>query len=148
MKNVTNILATAALALATLGNQVYAKTTKILTDSDWKEIEESIETENMLLLEDVATANFTQTNALQIEFAPGNYTNTLHLALNAPIANDQVVGVAVIDANGEIVYNTTGNFTEVKSLIFDLYKNWDMNYVVRIYTDEAVYESKVQVVYR
>lgn len=149
MKNVQGILTATALALATFGTQLNASNTemRVLTDNDWNQIEENVELENKLSLESIGTTKSISSSTLLVEFAPGNFTNTLHLQLSAPFATHQEVGIAVINANGQVVYSATGIFEKVKNLDFDLAEKKDMIYVVKIYSENAVYESKVQVAY-
>jgi len=150
MKNVNGILTAATFVFATFGTQLNAGNTKlnVLSENEWQQIEETVELEDALAFEDVTLNNTSEASTLQVEFQPGNFTNTLYLLLNAPFNENQEVGIAVVDADGEVVHSAAGSFSEIKKLSFDLYSKWDMTYVVRIYSDDTVYETSVQVVYR
>lgn len=147
MKNAMKSAAAIVLALALPTATAFAKgnNSHILSDSAWQDIEETAEIENKLLLEEIALEKTETANTLQLDFLPGSYTN---LILSAPLEPNQEVGVVVFDANGQLVHSAAGTFAEMQNLRFLDYFDWDMNYVVKVYSETEVFEAKVQVVYR
>jgi len=147
MKNSIKSVAAIVLALSLTTTQLFAKenTISVLSDSAWNEIEETVEVENMLFEADLHTLKLTGLNTLSMDFNPGDRTN---LVLNAPVKGAEEVGIVVYDNAGVVVYNATGTYNDVKTLHFEDYYKWDMDYVVKIYSETEVFEAKVQVVYR
>ena len=83
--------------------------------------------------------------ALEMDFKSGTQTNLL---LNAPFADNEEVGIVVLDQNGNVVHSSAGTYKNMKDLRFADYYSQDMTYVVRVYSSSAVFETKLQVVYR
>jgi len=147
MKNLTNTAAALAISLATFGTQVQASNTNfnVLSDSAWQEIEASAELDHLTDIEEIPVVELNQNNSLGIDFKPGNFSNLL---LDAPFNQKEQVGIVVFDAQGEMVHSAAGVYADLRDLHFVDYYNFDMTYVVKVYSDTQVYEAKVQVVYR
>ncbi len=147
MKNILKSVTAIVLALALPTATAFAKgnNSHILSDSAWQEIEEAVEVENKLLLEEIVLEKTSAANTMHLDFLPGSYTN---LILSAPLEPNQEVGVVVFDAQGELVHSAAGTFAEMQNLRFLDYFDWDMNYIIKVYSETEVFEAKVQVVYR
>ena len=117
----------------------------ILTESDWNTIAEEVEIENMLELDAIPALRTVSIKELEMDFDAGKQ---VHVSLNAPFAADEFVGLVVLDQDGEIVQSASGTFKDMKDFYLAAYYDWDMTYVVRMYSENAVYETKLQVVYR
>jgi len=147
MKNSMNRVAAIVLALTLPTTQLFASgnTFSVLSDSAWQDIEQSTELENFEEIEALPALNLNKQNTLGIDFKPGNFTNLL---LNAPFNQKEQVGIAVFDEQGEMVHSAAGVYGDLRDLHFIDYYNFDMTYVVKVYSETEVYEAKVQVVYR
>jgi len=147
MKNSIKSVAAIVLALALPTAQIFANgnSTIELSDSAWQEIEENAELENLVEIESLPSINLEKANTLSIDFKPGSFTN---LVLAAPYNDNDQVAIAVFDAQGEMVHSAAGIYRDLKNLHFIDYYNFDMTYVVKVYSESEVYEAKVQVVYR
>jgi len=110
-----------------------------LTDADWKSIEKQLEVESQL--EFAEEAEITKTS-LSLNLKSGKTTK---MVINAPFANDELVGVVVIDESGKVISSATGTFKSLKNVEISEHKN--ATYVVRAYSSTQVYETKVQVLY-
>lgn len=147
MKNSIKSVAAIVLALALPTAQIFANgnSTIELSDSAWQEIEASAELDHLTDIEEIPVVELDQNNSLGIDFKPGNFSNLL---LDAPFNQKEQVGIVVFDAQGEMVHSAAGVYADLRDLHFVDYYNFDMTYVVKVYSDTQVYEAKVQVVYR
>lgn len=146
----SNILRSLALtlAVATISTtSAFASekgTETILTESEWQAIEETSRYDRMLQpIESVEMIN-NMRNTLDMDLKAGRKTT---FSLNAPFATSEQVGLVVIAADGDVVYSATGSYSELQSFSISPNFRWDETYVVRLYSAQAVFETKVQVVY-
>ena len=140
-----------ALALAgftaTAGNGTPSTTgtsVRVLSDTEWNQIAEDAEFDASVSFEAIPALRTVTTKSLEMDFKSGKQTS---LVLNAPFANSEEVGVVVLDNVGDVVFSTSGSYEDLKDLQFADYYVKDMTYVVRIYSSNSVYETKVQVVH-
>lgn len=147
MKVSTKSLAAAILTIALSGTQLFAKDNSVntLSDSEWNAIEESVEMEGMLEIEALPAFKSITVQALEMELSSGFQTN---LTLNAPFSANEEVGLVILDNEGELVHFASGSFGDLKELKLADYYDWDMTYVIKVYSENAVFETKLQVVYR
>ena len=151
MKPSIKNVAALALGLVFTGTQLFANTTsgglKVLSDEDWTAIQTQAEAESMedmLSIEEIPALRITKM-ALSVDLQPGTFTT---MNLDAPFLDNEEVGLVVMDAEGEVIYRDEGLFKDKKSLRFRDYIDYDMTYVIKVYSDLKVYETKVQVAYR
>lgn len=148
MKTTIKNFATAVLAIALSGTQMFAHTTSadvnVLSENDWKAIEEHAQLDAMLEIDEIETLKTVAIQSLNMEFFPGFFTT---VELEAPFTENENVGVVVVDESGDIVYEKTGTYDNMKSLHFHEYWNYDQTFVVRMYSTSKVYETKLQVAY-
>ena len=148
MKLSIKSIATLAIGLVFSGTQLFASTTsgefKVLSDQDWAQIQEQAELEAMLDIDEMPSYKV-MNMALDVDLKPGTFTT---MELDAPFNDNEEIGLVVMDSNGEVLYRDEGLFKDKKSLRFRDYIDYDMTYVIKLYSDEEVYETKVQVVYR
>ncbi len=174
MKRSIKTLALVALLSATTTSTLFAKGTKtVLNASDWNAVAEQAEMESILDIESIpavetyllpeewikiendseiesileieempALAPVSQNN-LDINLQRGRQVNMI---LNAPFTKNQQVGVAVIDASGKLVYAANGTFEDLQNLKFATAFVKDAKYVVRVYSENEVFETTLQVV--
>ncbi len=144
----SNILRTLAIAVAvatisTTTAFAAAKGTTVLTESEWQAIEETSRLERMLQPIESMEIN-TMQNALELTLKAGRTTT---LSLNAPFDANEQVGLVVIAADGDVVYQATGSYGELQTFSINPNFSWDETYVIRVYSSQAVFETKVQVVF-
>lgn len=170
MKTAIVTLATAA----TLFNATTANAGGMITalsDSDWTAIENEATLENMLaidqlpvleiaeptldweqieaeaalerLLEIPASTDVVANKALALNLERGRQVNMI---LDAPYTQTEQVGVAVIDAAGNVLYNRVGTFAKLQHLHFNAPFMANATYIVRVYSAEKVFETSLQVV--
>ena len=144
-RKVTTLAVTAIMAVAFSASAIAKGTGVILSESDWNAIEEEAEMESMLAIEEIPALRTINVKELEMDFVAGKQ---VQLKLDAPFAADEVVGLVVLDKDGEIVQTASGTYNDLKTFNLASYYDWDMTYVVRMYSESAVYETKVQVVYR
>jgi hypothetical protein len=146
----SNILRSIALTLAVAAistTSLFASakgTETILTDSEWEAIEESSRWERMMQPVESIVIESTLQNMLEMDLKAGRKTT---FSLNAPFTADEQVGLVVIAADGDVVYTATGTYGDLQLFTINPNFCWDETYVVRLYSTQAVYETKVQVVY-
>ena len=146
----SNILRSLALtlAVATISTtSAFASekgTETILTESEWQAIEETSRWDRMMQpIESVVMVSNMQ-NTLEMDLKAGRKTT---FSLNAPFSATEQVGLVVIAADGDVVYSATGTYGELQSFSISPNFRWDETYVIRLYSTQAVFETKVQVVY-
>ncbi len=147
-RSITKMLGTMALIVAgfasatanTTGTQVHE-----LSESEWQNIAEEAEFDEGTNLEAIPALRTINVKALEMDFKSGTQTNLL---LNAPFADNEEVGIVVLDQNGNVIHSSAGTYKNMKDLRFADYYSQDMTYVVRVYSSSAVFETKLQVVYR
>lgn len=168
----TTIVTLAAAAMLMTSTNVFATGNVVtLSDSDWTAIEQETELENMLAIEEIPAIKLTEVKVnwdvieqeaelesmladLEAVAPVTNQALSLNLehgrqaamTLQAPYADADQVGVVVLDENGNIVYSNTGSFGELKSLRFNPVYKANATYVVRVYSVEQLFETKLQVV--
>ena len=171
MKTTVVTLATAILMATTSTNAFATGNVVTLSDSDWTAIEQETELENMLALEEIPVIRLTEVNidwdvieaeaelenmlenltmpisinnqALMLDLQKGKMAQ---MTLEAPYADEDLVGVVVLDENGNIIYSNNGNFSQLKNLKFQPVYKANATYVVRIYSENQLFETKLQVV--
>ncbi len=114
-----------------------------LLPEEWTKIENDAEFEPSLEMEELPAFAPVSQNNLDLNLKRGR---KVAMILNAPFETNQQVGVAVIDANGTLVYAATGSFAELQNLHFTAAFVKDATYVVRVYSQSEVYETTLQVV--
>ena len=146
----SNILRSLALtlAVATISTtSAFASekgTETILTESEWQAIEETSRWDRMMQpIESIVMVSNMQ-NTLEMDLKAGRKTT---FSLNAPFSATEQVGLVVIAADGDVVYSATGTYGELQSFSISPNFRWDETYVIRLYSTQAVFETKVQVVY-
>ena len=146
----SNILRSLALtlAVATISTtSAFASekgTETILTESEWQAIEETSRWDRMMQpIESMVMVSNMQ-NTLEMDLKAGRKTT---FSLNAPFSATEQVGLVVIAADGDVVYSATGTYGELQSFSISPNFRWDETYVIRLYSTQAVFETKVQVVY-
>ncbi len=148
MKSSIKSVLALALGIAFTGSQLFAGTAtadiKVLTDKDWTEITERAELDAMLDIEEMPALELMNQN-LSIDLLPGTFTT---MELGAPLSENDEVGIVVHDANGKVIYQNEGEFKDIKTLRFRDYYDFDMTYMIKLYSPKKVYETKVQVAYR
>ena len=148
MKSSIKNVAALAFGLVFSGTQLFANTTsgdlRILTEDDWTEITEHAELESMLEIDEIPALHV-MNMALNVDLQPGTFTT---MNLDAPFSDDDEIGLVVMDANGEVLFTDEGKYKDKKSLRFRDYIDYDMTYIVKVYSDLRVFETKIQVVYR
>jgi hypothetical protein len=131
--------ATGATTYSTTGTKVAE-----LSQSDWKTIEEEAEFEGSLSIEEMPMLKTVNIKSLEMDFLP---TRSIQVNLSAPFANDDVVGLVILDDGGDIVHSASGTYEELKQLRLRDYYSVDMTYVVRMYSEANVFATKLQVEY-
>lgn len=148
MKRSIKTIAAVTFGLLFSGTQVLANTTsgdlRILSEEDWTEIQQQAELEAMLDIDEMPAMKV-MTMALNVDLQPGTFTT---MKLDAPFSDNDEIGLVVLDSNGEVLLRDEGLYKDKKSLRFRDYIDYDMTYVIKVYSEERVYETKVQVVYR
>lgn len=148
MKPSIKNIAAVAFGLLFAGTQVMANTTsgdlRILSEEDWTEIQQHAELESMLDIDDMDGLHV-MNMALNVDLQPGTFTT---MELDAPFLDNEEIGLVVMDSDGEVLFRDEGLFKDKKSLRFRDYIDYDMTYVIKVYSEASVYETKVQVVYR
>jgi hypothetical protein len=135
-----------AMAVATISTTTAfaaAKGTTVLTESEWQAIEETSRLERMLQPIESVEIN-TMQNVLELNLKAGRKTT---LSLNAPFNANEQVGLVVIAADGDVVYQATGTYGDLQTFSINPNFRWDETYVIRVYSSQSVFETKVQVVY-
>jgi hypothetical protein len=147
MKNLRTSLTAVAIAITMLATQVQATNTNltILSDSAWQEIEETTELENMMEVDEIPALKLKEVSSMHVDFLTGNFTN---LQLDAPFELNEEVGLVVFDSDGVMVHSASGTYADLQELHFKDYFFFDMTYIVKMYSAQSVYETRVQVVYR
>jgi hypothetical protein len=115
-----------------------------LLPEEWNVIESDVEWENSLDFESIPTietASVVQGN-LNLNLNAGR---KVAMELNAPFNPTDQVGIAIIDAEGSLVYAKDGEFNDVKSISFSPAFVKDATYIIRIYSATKVYETSLQV---
>jgi len=139
----TLAIAVAVATISTTTAFATAKGTTVLTESEWQAIEETSLLDRMLQPIESVEINNLQ-NALKLNLKTGRKTT---LSLNAPFDANEQVGLVVITAKGNVVYQATGNYGDLQTFSINPNFSWDATYVIRVYSSQAVFETKVQVVY-
>lgn len=140
----TLAIAVAVATISTTTAFAAAKGTTVLTESEWQAIEETSRLERMLQpIESMVMVSNMQ-NTLEMDLEAGRKTT---FSLNAPFSATEQVGLVVIATDGDVVYSATGTYGELQSFSISPNFRWDETYVIRLYSTQAVFETKVQVVY-
>ena len=148
MKRSIKTIAAVAFGLLFSGTQVLANTTtgdfRILSEVDWTDIQQQAELEAMLDIDEIPAMKV-MSMALNVDLQPGTFTT---MNLDAPFSGHDEIGLVVLDSNGTVLLRDEGFYKDKKSLRFRDYIDYDMTYVIKVYSKAHIYETKVQVVYR
>ncbi len=135
----------AIAAISTTTAFASAKGTKsILTEGEWQAIEETTRWDRMLQPVDAVLEPNMLQNELDLDLKAGRKTT---LCLNAPFVASEQVGLVVIAADGDVVYQAIGSYGDLQTFSINPNFRWDETYVIRVYSSQAVFETKVQVVF-
>ena len=168
----TTIVTVAATTLLFSSANLFAtENLKTLTDSDWVAIAQEAELDNMRAIDDMPEIwlNATiidwalieeQANEERLLEAPSNLVPVINKALvldlekgrdavmtlKAPFKDADEVGLVILDENGYIVHRSAGTFGKLKNLRFSPLTKTTATYVVRVYSTQSVFETKLQIV--
>lgn len=143
MKTTKTTLAAALMAVMVSTSAFATGENHGLSDAEWQAIEEETVMEDMLNIEALPALRTVSVKQLEMNFLP---TRQMRIELSAPFGDAEQIGMVVVDANGNVVQSTSGTYGKLKNLKLAAYYNTDMVYVVRLYSADAVYETKLQVV--
>jgi hypothetical protein len=130
-----------ALSLESIPDVAY-----FLLPEEWDAIEREAEMESLSDFENIPALVKTtiKQGSLNLDLKAGKKTAML---LEAPFAATEQVGLVVIDEKGKLVHAESGLFKQLQNLtFFSSARVKSATYIVRVYSAELVYETKLQVV--
>jgi hypothetical protein len=138
----TNFKTVAAAMMMAIGGSTIAHTT-VLTPTDWEAIEQQAELARLETIEEIPAVRIVTQQELYLQLTPQKKTT---MVLNAPFLDEELVGLTVIDKYGHVVYKTFGKYADLKNYTLRDFDYKEMQYVVRLYNDQSIYETSLLVV--
>ncbi len=68
------------------------------------------------------------------------------LKIKLPFADNEIIGLVIIDKKGHVVFNEKEEYRVLKTVL--IADTGDMEYVVKAYQDNVIYQAKLKVVHK
>ena len=68
------------------------------------------------------------------------------LKINLPINDNEIIGVVIYDKKGRVIFNEKEEYRALKTVL--IADTGDMEYVVKAYKDDVIYQAKLKVTHK